>query len=319
MNRPHPFVELDAWKADAKLAKARADVELRKGFAGVFEKGEGDAATAPIRIRLTTGQRDRDRDTVNPAGWLLDNYRKNPVVLWGHDHRSFPMGKDTGLTIDANGLVGTPVFANADENPWAPHCERLIRGGFLNAASVGFTPRSWNYNEEERGVDFQEQELLEYSIVPIPSNPGALVEARSLGIDIKWIADWATKALDEYAGESGLWVPRATIEAARKDAMTAKVIALPGLKALLGKETDPDPAAGTGGASGEGDGSGEPGASPSATATPSDDDTVIELEESSDDTEGELDIDETELRSLVKDAVLSELGPKLTAHTGRID
>lgn len=220
-----PFVELDAWREDARQQKARADVALRKSFAGVF-KAEGEGATAPIRIRITTTQRDRSRDTVNPSGWILDNYVKNPVVLWAHDYRAFPIAKDTGLTIDANGLIGTPQFATADENPWAPYCERLIRGGYLNAASVGFAPLKWMYNEEERGIDFEEQELLEYSIVPVPDNPGALVEAKRAGIEIGWIAQWAEKALDEWHGGAGMWVPRKAVEDARVIAKGAPLVML---------------------------------------------------------------------------------------------
>lgn len=220
-----PWVALDQWKADARAEKASADVALRKGFAGVF-KAEGDAPNAPIRIRITTGTRDRSKDTVNPSGWRLDAYLANPVVLWAHDYHSFPIAKDTGLTLDANGLVGSPQFATADENPWAPYCEKLIRGGFLNAASVGFAPIKWLWNEEERGVDFQEQELLEYSIVPVPDNPGALVEAKAAGIEIGWIAEWAEKALDEWHGAPGLWVPRESIESARKIAKGSGLVML---------------------------------------------------------------------------------------------
>lgn len=220
-----PWVALDQWKADARAEKASADVALRKGFAGVF-KAEGDAPNAPIRVRISTAQRDRSKDTVNPSGWRLDAYLANPVVLWAHDYHSFPIAKDTGLTLDANGLVGSPQFATAEENPWAPHVERLIRGGFLNAASVGFAPLKWLWNEEERGVDFQEQELLEYSIVPVPDNPGALVEAKAAGIEIGWIAEWAEKALDEWHGTPGLWVPRTAVEEARKIAKGGGLVML---------------------------------------------------------------------------------------------
>ncbi len=220
-----PFVELDAWKADARAEKASGDVALSKSYAGVF-KVEGEGASAPIRIRITTAQRDRSKDTVNPSGWRLEHYIKNPVVLWAHDYRAFPIAKDAGLTIDADGLVGTPQFASADENPWAPYCEKLVRGGYLNAASVGFAPLKWSYNEEERGVDFQEQELLEYSIVPVPDNPGALVEAKRAGIEIGWIAAWAEKALDEWHGGSGLWVPRKAVEDARAIAKGSPLVML---------------------------------------------------------------------------------------------
>lgn len=339
------LAQLDAWKADAQSAKASSDVELRKAFAGVFTVDaakaalkDGEADKAPIRIRISTAGRDRDRDTLDPKGWELDDYKKNPVVLWAHDYRSFPIAKDTGLEIDKDGLVGNPVFASAEENPWAPHCERLIRGGFLNAASVGFSPMEWTYNEEERGVDFKRQALLEYSIVPVPANAGALVEARSLGIDIKWIADWAEQALDEYHGASGLYIPRATIEEARK------IAGRKGLTLLVPKGTaydvllladapeSEDPAKGSTGAKTDPPtpkapapketpaAKGDEGVDADADDTTSDDEAAIELsDDAADDDDDTIDLDADELRGMVQDLMKSELGPRLTALTGRID
>jgi phage head maturation protease len=61
---------------------------------------------------------------------------------------------------------------------------RLARGGFLAATSVGFRPLKWEYTtDKERGaddwfpgIDFEEQELVEFSIVTVPANPEALME-----------------------------------------------------------------------------------------------------------------------------------------------
>lgn len=323
------FVGLDAWKADAKAQKASADVALRKSFAGVF-KAEGDGDTAPIRIRITTTARDRDRDTVAATGWKLDNYLKNPVVLWAHDYRSFPIAKDTGLTIDAEGLVGTPQFATADENPWAPYCERLIRGGYLNAASVGFAPLKWSYNEEERGVDFDEAELLEYSIVPVPANPGALVEARSAGIEIGWIAEWAEKALDEWHGASGMWVPRQAVEEARV------IAGRKGLVMLVPKagtaqwdvvSLKEETASSAGGAT---DATADAGSDATANAeelleleepaSAADDEILVLDDEGDAAADGKSITDDADaLRRIVRECIQESLGPALTALTGRID
>ena len=42
---------------------------------------------------LSNGAVDRDFDTVNPDGWELENFRKNPVVLWMHDMWELPVAK----------------------------------------------------------------------------------------------------------------------------------------------------------------------------------------------------------------------------------
>ena len=43
----------------------------------------------------------------------------------------------------------------------------------LNAVSIGFVPKDWNWSEERWGIDFVTWELLEHSIVTIPANPDA--------------------------------------------------------------------------------------------------------------------------------------------------
>ena len=56
-------------------------------------------------------------------------------------------------------------------------------------------------------MDFLEQELYEFSIVPVPSNPDAMREAK--GVDLAPLVGWAEETLDTVRGP-GLWVPHAT-------------------------------------------------------------------------------------------------------------
>jgi hypothetical protein len=61
----------------------------------------------------------------------------------------------------------------------------LVRGKFITAVSVGFLPLefSWAEDEKERpwGIDYERQELLEISVVPVPANAHALIEAQAKG------------------------------------------------------------------------------------------------------------------------------------------
>jgi HK97 family phage prohead protease len=233
--------------------------EHLKGSFLTIDKVDGLPDRA-IRIRITTGARDRQGDTIAPAGWDLSNYLKNPVVLYGHNYFGYPVAKDIGLTLDGNGLVGTPLFTTKEENPEGDMCYRMITGGFLNTASVGFAPQEWTYNEVEHGIDFLKQELLEYSIVPIPANPEALVEARSAGIDLAPMKEWAEQVLELDQGP-GLWLPKSQVEHALK-LITPRKIAVPksitdgdlaaisgelakslGLSVTLERTAEPDPAA----------------------------------------------------------------------------
>ena len=54
---------------------------------------------------LSNGAVDRDFDTVNPDGWELENFRKNPVVLWMHDMWELPVAKSLLEKVEAENLL----------------------------------------------------------------------------------------------------------------------------------------------------------------------------------------------------------------------
>jgi len=161
---------------------------------------------------------DRMGDTIAVDGWRLDNYRKNPVVLFAHDSNQLPVGKSLREWTDGGALRSQMEFTPREMNPMGASVGALVRGGFLRATSVGFAPDEWKVNEERSGhgwgpaIDYLKQELLEFSWVPIPANPDALVGAKAAGIDLAPIVEWAERTLDRVSGD-GLWVPRGLVEA----------------------------------------------------------------------------------------------------------
>lgn len=145
-------------------------------------------AGAPVEDRtitfvLSTDIEDRAGDTINQTGWKLERYLANPVVLWGHNHSLPAIGRMARVGLDTPGLVGAVRFADAEQHPFADVVYRLVEGDFISAGSVGFIPLRWEYRED-RGIDFREQELIEYSVVNIPMNPDCLARAVQSGIDI---------------------------------------------------------------------------------------------------------------------------------------
>lgn len=136
-----------------------------------------------VEFVLSTSTPDRSADTIDAKGWRLENYKKNPVVLWGHDQSIPPIGKCSNLRVSKGALVGDVEFATAEQNPFAETIYRLVEGGFVNAGSVGFMPIKYTMNQETGGLDFKEQELFEYSIVGVPCNPEALSRAKEMDID----------------------------------------------------------------------------------------------------------------------------------------
>ncbi len=215
---------LSEWKAAALAGHAPVDALLRKQYAADSIKSEG-GESRNVTFTISTGAVDRDRDTVKVEGWRTDAYRKNPVVLWAHDSRSLTLARADFIGTTAGQLKATARFAapGKDYDPagWpsdhpSPETVMLmLRGGFLNATSVGFIPMKSMWNDERGGFDFAEQELLEFSIVPVPANPEALIDAKAAGIDVSGFRGWAERILDGVVG-AGLWVPRAQAEAAFK-------------------------------------------------------------------------------------------------------
>ena len=130
-----------------------------------------------VSICVSTATPDRMGDTVAVAGWKLANYQRNPVVLWAHDRKQLPVGRCTKLFTSEGRLMAEVEFTPKEVNPFGYAVGEMVRAGFLSASSVGFRPLKYAHNAEG-GVDFQEQELLEFSIVPVPANAEALVAGK---------------------------------------------------------------------------------------------------------------------------------------------
>jgi hypothetical protein len=161
------------------------DVQLvRKGLiASDLQFEEGERAVVSY---ITTAAKDRDSEIVEPKGAILEDYRKNPVVLFCHDYRQLPIGKNIWIKNSDQGLIAKTVYAPHEE---AEKVYQYRKAGFPLAESIGFVPLEWKeHTEDERGKNggvrrtFTKWLLLEYSDVPVPSNPEALMVAVSKGI-----------------------------------------------------------------------------------------------------------------------------------------
>lgn len=168
----------------------------------VARRSDAKIESRNVEFVLSTATADRGHDVVDQCGWKLDAYMKNPVVLWGHNQRIPPIGRAVNPRVRNGSLVATVEFATAEQHPFAETVFQLVKGGFVNAGSVGFLPLKWNWNAERGGIDFIEQELLEYSIVGVPMNPEALSQAKAMGLD--------GDAIDKAFGEFGCAAELAT-------------------------------------------------------------------------------------------------------------
>lgn len=146
----------------------------------VIKQPDGDSDA--VRWRLTERRVDRDGEVVEPLGGVLDNYLANPVVLFAHgfhfDQQMVPIGKMLPESVKQTKtyIDGDVVFHDSGSDPFSAMIADKVRGGFLGAGSIGFSRIA--ISEEpvmsgQTGVTFVKWELVEFSIVPIPSNTRA--------------------------------------------------------------------------------------------------------------------------------------------------
>lgn len=189
---------------------------VRKFF--LDEKAEVDKKDGTLIHYISTGAKDRDGDYMLPEGAKVKNYKKNPVVLYAHDYRSLPIGNNVWLKKDEKGWLAKTEFSDSE---FAQQIKGLYDKKILRAWSVGFIPIKWENipaKEETQGGQesitisiqpgrkYLEWELLEYSAVPIPSNPEALTLAMQNGTitdkKLKAYFGEIIKAMKEDEGES---------------------------------------------------------------------------------------------------------------------
>jgi hypothetical protein len=108
------------------------------------------------------------------------------------------VAKSQSLTLADNSVKSIAEFTPQDLNPFGYMTYRLYREGFMNAVSVGFQPTEYTMAADRKwGINYIKQSLLEYSAVPVPANPDALAVARSKGINLLPMKEWAEHLLDE--------------------------------------------------------------------------------------------------------------------------
>ena len=140
-----------------------------------------------------------DGHIVRTAGIDTSDYEVNSQLLFAHDQESLPVGRGTRVWKDATLLRGRFQFATADEYPFADTVYKMIRGQYLQSVSMSWFPieyRSLKDRKNPDGLEFIRSKLLEVSVVPVPSNPQALITARDAGIDVRPIREWAARVLD---------------------------------------------------------------------------------------------------------------------------
>ena len=146
-----------------------------------FELERVDSDERSFWAVASTGGVDRQGDEIDPLGWDLENFMKNPVIAWAHDYTRPPVAKALEVRPGPDGLLFKAQFAKPEEYAFADTVFKLYLGGFLKAFSVGFSPLASEIAVRQTdgktitGTRYLKQELYEISCVTLPANPDALV------------------------------------------------------------------------------------------------------------------------------------------------
>jgi len=147
----------------------RVDVIMNIDQTTVKDLGDG-----VFSATVTTSDVDRMGESIDTEGISTETYMQNPVVLYGHDYQGLPIGKATKLRQFKNKLSATFQLA-VKEYSFAQTVADMIKGGYLNAVSIGGVVKEWSDDYSQ----ILGMEMVEFSVVPVPANPAALITARS--------------------------------------------------------------------------------------------------------------------------------------------
>ena len=124
---------------------------IKQSYPITVSKSELDGKTN-LSFILSSEKIDRTNDIVKIAGVKLDNYLKNPVVIWNHQSENIPaIGNGRNLRVENGNLVGDIEFHRLTQLS----CELadLAEAGVLTAVSIGFIPLEWHDEPIPKGMN----------------------------------------------------------------------------------------------------------------------------------------------------------------------
>lgn len=154
---------------------------------------------ASALFTISTAAQDRDNDVVVPEGCLkrIKSYQANPIVLFDHGAFPLPIGlsedpvtKTCTVNVQPDRITARAYF-HCKTLESSQVCE-LVGHKVLRGASIGYKGikgKLINPQRKQDGTIFEEWELVEWSVTPVPANQEAMLMALS--------ANWDGKALAE--------------------------------------------------------------------------------------------------------------------------
>lgn len=127
-------------------------------------------------VIVSTPEIDRYGTIIIPSGIDYTAYMNNPIVLAQHASDKWPVGRCLGFFLNGENLEATMQIECVTES--GKDLNALINAGYVKAVSVGIIP----IEQEEQTINgktvtvYTKSELVEFSIVSVPANRGALIK-----------------------------------------------------------------------------------------------------------------------------------------------
>lgn len=175
-----------------------------------------------LRFRASTDMIDRHRSIVDQDG--IDSKHYSGAFLWGHDSTGGMFGSAPKIENQLGKVIkmSKTRFRREDRkmgkatdidvrfskvNPFGVLAQGMVREGILGNVSISFIPK----HAEKREIEGEEIrvydkiELLEISLVPVPSNPEAQQLVRAMGLELENIPHLADLGVQRRDSDDGSW------------------------------------------------------------------------------------------------------------------
>jgi HK97 family phage prohead protease len=149
-----------------------------------------------MTFAMATEHVDRMGDVIKMSGAQLDEFKKNPIALYGHNHEK-PIGVWENVRIVGKQLLGDLKLAAKGTSAEIDTIRKLVEQRILRAVSVGFIPHEAKPIKKTGGYTFNKWSLNECSLVAVPANPEALAIAKSFGADRTKLFDMREQWMDK--------------------------------------------------------------------------------------------------------------------------
>lgn len=199
---------MDIKKTAKELKKlASADVfEIKKAAGdGVFIEGFANKFSV-----------DRGDEIITTDAWELDNFKKNPIILFNHGLDTLggtPVGKATEVRQTDEGLFIKVRMSNS-QAPGIRMVRDLVEERILKAFSVGFDPKETDAAEiDGKSVrKITKAELFEVSIVGVPMNQDSVFELSEKALTTKSLHQIKTDFLKAKGAKKALEIEKKFVD-----------------------------------------------------------------------------------------------------------